>query len=151
MNIYDKMILESLANNAKLTIKEISQQIHLSLTATFERVKKLEREGYIQGYFTEINQDKLGFTLTALCFITLEKHQKETIQQFESDVALFDEIIECMHISGKHDYVLKIIVTDMLEYQKFISEQLSHIKNIRHVESTFVMKTILKRRHRKIM
>jgi Lrp/AsnC family leucine-responsive transcriptional regulator len=145
------MILESLADNAKLTIKELSQQIHLSQTATFERVKKLEREELIRGYFTEINHEKMGFQLTALCHITLEKHQKETIVQFESDVAGFDEIIECLHVSGKHDYILKIIVSDMQEYQKFISEQLSNIKNIRHVESTFVMKTIIKRRNRKII
>lgn len=151
MDTYDKMILEALSDNAKLTIKELSQQIHLSLTATFERVKKLEREEFIKGYITDINHEKMGFHLTALCHITLEKHQKETIVQFESEVALFDEIIECLHVSGKHDYILKIIVSDMQEYQKFISEKLSNIKNIRHVESTFVMKSIIKKRNRKVV
>lgn len=151
MDLFDKNILQALRNNSKLTIKELSQSIHLSLTATFERVRKLEREDYILGYSTELNYQKLGYNLVALCQITLEKHQKDIITKFEADIIQFDEIVECHHISGKHDYLLKIVVSDMTEYQKFISSQLSNIENIRQVESTFIMKSVKTNSGRKLV
>jgi len=142
IDVFDGKILDALSQNAKLTIKELSEVICLSSTATFERVKKLEKENYIMGYFAKINREKLGFHLVALCYITLEKHQKDVIAEFESDIQNFKEVIECHHIAGKYDYLLKIVVSDMHEYQQFISMKLSNVANIRQVESTFVMKTV---------
>ncbi len=142
IDVFDERILDALSQNAKLTIKELSEMICLSTTATFERIKKLEKENYIMGYFAKINSEKLGFHLVALCYITLDKHQKDVISEFESEIQNFKEIIECHHIAGKYDYLLKIVVSDMTEYHRFISTKLSNVANIRQVESTFVMKTV---------
>ncbi len=147
---FDEKILDALSQDAKLTIKELSVLVCLSPTATFERVKKLEKENIITGYFAQLDHKKLGWHLVALCYISLEKHQKDIISSFEQDIQKFSPIVECHHITGKYDYVLKIVVADMIEYQNFISTQLSNIHNIRQVESTFIMKTIKSQNNRKV-
>ena len=138
-DIYDIAILQEVQKNAKITVKELSEKINLSPTPTFERLKKLEREGYITGYHAKLDIKKLGLSLMVMCNVSLKNHQKDIIEKFQEEIIRFDEVKECYHIAGMYDYLLKIIVKDMDAYQQFVSKKLASLENIGNVQSSFVM------------
>ena len=136
---YDIAILQEVQKNAKITIKDLSEKINLSPTPTFERLKKLEREGYITGYHAKLDIKKLGLSLMVMCNVSLKIHQKDFIEKFQEEIIRFDEVKECYHIAGMYDYLLKIVVKDMDAYQLFVSKKLASLDNIGNVQSSFVM------------
>jgi Lrp/AsnC family leucine-responsive transcriptional regulator len=136
---FDLAILREVQQNAKITVKELSDKINLSQTPTFERLKKLEKEQMILGYHARINGKKLGLGLTVMCYVSLRHHQRELIEKFQSDIIGFDEVRDCYHIAGMYDYLLKVVVTDMDAYQHFVSKKLASLDNIGNVQSSFVM------------
>ncbi|MFT5386070.1 MAG: Lrp/AsnC family leucine-responsive transcriptional regulator, partial [Saprospiraceae bacterium] len=105
----------------------------------FDRIKRLEKEGFIKGYSTIIDKEKLGFKLVAFCTVRLERHHKDCLNEFERDVKELPEVAECYHIAGMFDYLLKVYVKDMVDYQYFITKNLASLKNIGRVQSSFVM------------
>ncbi len=138
----DIKILQLLQENAKYTIKEISSHLHLTPTPVFERIKKLEAEGIITGYEAQLNRKKLGKNLLVYCQVVLESHHQDKIKTFEKDVLQFSEILECHHIAGNYDYMMKILVDNMDNYQDFIKNKLASLENIGKVQSSFVMSEI---------
>ncbi len=136
---YDLAILREVQQNAKITIKDLSDRISLSPTPTFERLKKLEKDGIIKGYFACLNAKKLGLGLTVMCHVSLRHHQQELIEKFQSEIIGFDEVKDCYHIAGMYDYLLKVVVNDMDAYQLFVSKKLASLDNIGNVQSSFVM------------
>lgn len=135
----DKGILEILQEDAKCRHKEIAAQLGLSTTPIYERVKRLEREGYIKNYVALVNADKLGKKLTVFCSVTLDQHVQEKLEEFVEKVNSFPEVMECYHITGQYDYMLKVLVADIRDYQHFLINKLSAIDNLAHVTSSFVM------------
>lgn len=128
-----------LQKDGKMKIKDIAEALKMTNTPVFERIKRLEKDGFILGYTTIVNKQKLGFGLVAFCTVSLESHHKEYLVQFESDVKEIPEVIECYHIAGMFDYLLKLYVKDMLDYQNFITQKLASLPNIGRVQSSFVM------------
>lgn len=143
----DKRIIQLLLNDGKMKIKEIAHQLNMTNTPIFERIKRLEKEGYIKGYTAKVDASKLGFTLVAFCSVTLERHHKEYLSQFIEEVKELAEVIECYHIAGMFDYLLKIRVQDMENYQHFITHKLANLSNIGRVQSSFVMTEIKNEDH----
>ncbi len=135
----DIAILRLLQHDAKLTIKEIAAKLSLTPTPVHERIKKLEKSGYISAYRAVLNRQKLDLSLLVFCNVTLEAHHSEYIAQFESDVQQLPEVVECYHVAGMFDYLLKVMVTDMETYQAFVTQRLAALPNIRNVQSFFVM------------
>lgn len=135
----DISILKLLQKNANFTTKELSERINLSPTPIYERVKKLEKEGYIDKYVAILNADKLDRALTVFCNITLKQHTKEIGNTFVKDILLIDEVTECYNISGDYDFLLKVLVKDMKHYQNFVLNRLGEMDGIGSAHSTFVM------------
>ena len=135
----DKDILKLLQANSKLTIKEVASKLHLTSTPIFERIKRLENEEYILSYKAQIDRKKIGLGLVAFCNIQLKSHEASFIAKFEKDILQFDEIVECYHIAGMFDYLLKVMINDMDEYQNFVAKKLASIENLGQVQSAFVM------------
>lgn len=135
----DRSILRQLQEDGKMTIKELAAQLNLTPTPVFERVKRLEKNGYISGYRAEINRKKINLNLLVFCNVELEKHREEYLKKFEEDVQLLPEVVECFHIAGHYDYLLKVIVRDMEQYQSFVTRKLATLENIGKVQSSFVM------------
>ena len=135
----DKSILALLQNDGKITFKEIASQLNLTTTPVYERIKRLEREGYIKSYKAILDRKKIGLNLLVFCNISLKEHQASYLAQFEKDIKEFNEVIACYHIAGMYDYLIKISVEDMDVYQHFIANKLANIKNIARVQSSFVM------------
>ncbi len=135
----DKSILRMLQHNSKLTIKEIATRLNLTPTPIFERIKRLEKEQYITAYRAVLNRKKIGLSLLVFCAITLKQHEATFITKFEKEIQQFTEVIECYHIGGMSDYLIKVVVHDMDAYQHFVAKKLATIDNIGQVQSSFVM------------
>ena len=118
---------------------KVASQLNLTTTPVYERIKRLEREGYIKSYKAILDRKKIGLNLLAFCNISLKEHQATYLVQFEKDIKDFNEVIACYHIAGMYDYLIKISVEDMDVYQHFIANKLANIKNIARVQSSFVM------------
>lgn len=147
MDKIDKMdarILNILQRDASLGVKEIAAEIGLSVSPTFERIKRLRKEGYIERYVVLVNREKLGKHLLVMCTVTLKQQSLETLKNFEVAVKQFSEVLEIMCIAGNHDYLLKIAVKDVEDYHLFVMQQLSSIPNVANVSSSFVLKEIKK-------
>lgn len=142
MDKIDREILKALQDNAKLTNKELASQLGLTITPIYERVKKLEKEGYISHYAAIIDPKKVDLGLEVFCSVSLKDHQKEFIEQFERDVIALEEVTECYHIGGRFDYLLKVNVKNMEAYRNFVSLKLAELDNIGNVQSSFVMSEI---------
>ncbi|WP_025743150.1 Lrp/AsnC family transcriptional regulator [Aquimarina pacifica] len=139
MDIIDRSILLLIQKDGKITIKEIAERLNLTTTPIFERVKKLERDKYITSYKGHIDRKKVGLQLIVFCNVTLNLHQTDYLKKFERDIQQFPEVVECYHIAGEFDYLLKIYAQDMEYYQDFLSNKLASLKNISKVQSSFVM------------
>ena len=144
MDKIDKAILEILEENAKLGTKEIASQIGLTVTPTYERIKRLEKAGVIKRYTVELDSFQIGKGLQIFCYVTLKEHKRKTIEEFESKVMRLAEITACYHIAGNHDYALHIRVSDMVEYENFLRDRLATLPSIANVQSSFVMREIEK-------
>jgi Lrp/AsnC family transcriptional regulator, leucine-responsive regulatory protein len=135
----DVHILHLLQHDARLTNKEIADKLGKSVTPVYERIKWLEREGYIQCYAAVLNRDKINKHLVAFANVQLKEHAHPMLKAFEKDIVKFDEVMECYHMTGLYDYLLKIVVKDMNEYQNFIVNKLAKLPNIGTVQSSFMM------------
>lgn len=138
----DLKILEILQENSKLGNKEIAERIGLTVTPTFERIKRLERLRIIQSYTALVDKKAIGKGLKVLCQVSLKAHNLDLLLGFEDQVVYLDEVSACFHIAGNYDYLLTIEVGDMDEYQRFLKEKLASIPNIANVQSSFVMSTL---------
>ena len=125
----DLQILRTLQDNARLTTKELAARVHLSTTPVFERLKRLEAQGYIKKY--------RGFLV--FCRVKLRRLNKEIAEEFTGIIREIPEVTECYNISGSYDYLLKIHAPDMKYYQEFLLNVLGTIESLGSMESTFVM------------
>jgi len=139
MDKTDKSILNLLQKNARITHKELAHEMGLSTTPVFERVKKLEKSGIIRNYVALVDNKKVNKNLIAFISLKLDKHSKGHLINFQGSITRLNEVMECYHIAGNTDYMLKVAVADMDEYKKFMTEKISAIENISSVDSMFVM------------
>ena len=135
----DRSILRMLQQHSKMTIKEIAGKLNLTASPVFERIKRLEKEEYITSYRAVIDRKKIGLSLLVFCNISLIQHEATSIKKFEKDIQQFPEVIECYHIGGMSDYLIKVVAKDMDTYQHFVAKKLASVENIRQVQSSFVM------------
>ena len=135
----DKKLLFLLQTDSKKTTKELSLKLNLSVTAVYERVKKMEREGIIAKYVVLVNRSKVEKGFVVFCHLKLIQHTKEFISTFENEVIQLKEVIECHHVSGDYDYILKIVVKDMEAYRDFLVTKLTTLQHIGSTHSTFMI------------
>jgi len=135
----DKKLLKLLQEDSKRTTKELSLKLNLSVTAVYERIKKLEREGVIEKYVVLLNRNKIQKGFVVFCHLKLMQHTKEFISQFEKEVVQLTEVLECFHVSGDYDYILKICVENMEEYREFMVTKLTSLQHIGSTHSTFMI------------
>lgn len=137
----DRKILEILQSNAKITNAQLSKDIGLSPAPTLERVKKLETMGIIKSYHAKLDTDKIGLGVSTFVQVSLIGHNKENIEEFVRQINEIEEIIECHHITGSGDFILKIITKDIATYQKLMLERVSDIKVVDNMQSMVILST----------
>jgi Lrp/AsnC family transcriptional regulator, leucine-responsive regulatory protein len=138
----DLAILKLLQQNARFTVKQIAEQVHLSTTPVHERIKRMEESGVIKQYVALLDYTKVKKGLMAICYVSLKEHSKTAGTKFVKAVLQMPEIIECFTISGEFDFMLKVVTEDMNAYHDFHVNKLSSIDNMGHVQSVFVMGVI---------
>ncbi len=142
----DLAILRLLQQNARITVKEISDTIHLSTTPVHERIKRMEETGVIKQYATLVDHAKVKRGLMVICYVSLKQHNKSSGLKFIKAIQEMNEVIECYNISGEFDFMLKVVAENMDAYYDFHVNKLSQVENMGHLQSVFVM-GIIKQTH----
>ena len=142
LDFTDKKLLNLLQHDSKQTTKQLSLQLNLSVTAVYERIKKLEKGNVIQKYVAIVNKNKIEKSFLVFCHIKLIQHSKEYVTTFEREILKLEEVSECFHVSGAYDYILKVYVKDMDEYREFMVKKLTAIKYIGSTQSTFAIEEV---------
>lgn len=135
----DRAILRLLQQNARMTVKEIAEAVHLSPTPVHERIRRLESSGIIRQYAALLDPAQLGKRLMVICYVSLKQHNKNAGSRFIKAINELDEVIECYNISGQFDFMLKVMAADMDDYYHFHVDKLSQVENMGQVQSVFVM------------
>lgn len=138
----DKKLLEYLQIDSKQTNKALANKLNLSVTAVYERIKKLEKAGFISGYIALVNKSKIERDFVVFCHVKLVQHSQDYVVKFEKEVAKLYEVLECYHLSGEYDYLLKVVVKDMVAFRAFMVEKLTSINHIGSTHSMFVINEV---------
>ena len=138
----DYRILEILQKNGRITNVDLAEQVHLSPPPCLERVKRLEREGYIDRYVGILNPYKLNAGLLAFIQVTLHSTASEDLKQFNKAVRRLEQVQECHMVSGGFDYLIKARSSDMQAYRDFLGNELAAIPNLRETHTYVVMQEV---------
>ena len=142
LDAIDKNILNLLQEDSKQTTKALSNQLNLSVTAVYERIRKLESNGFITNYVALISKEKINRGFVTFCHVKLIQHTQDYVMKFEKEIAQLPEILECYHVSGDYDYLIKVIGKDMKAFRKFMVEKLTTINHIGSTHSMFVINEV---------
>jgi Lrp/AsnC family leucine-responsive transcriptional regulator len=144
MDTIDRKILKVLQGDARASLQQVGQAVGLSASPCWERIKKMELSGVIEGYTVRLNPQALGLNDTVLVQLTLDSHTDNTLEKFGEVLATIPEVIEAYLVSGEYDYLLRVAVKDTRDYERLLREKLYKIKGIRHSKSSFVLRTLKK-------
>ena len=137
----DKHLLEELQKNSRITNAELAKHIGLSPSSTLERVKKLEISGFIDKYIAILNPRKAGYSCFTFVEVKLDRHGETPVENFISSIALIPEVLECHHITGEADFLLKVATKDIPTYEELILHQLSALANVQTMKTSVVLST----------
>ena len=137
----DKKILELLQKNAKITNAKLSKEIGLSPAPTLERVRKLEARGIISGYHAKLNMSKIGLGVSTFVMVSLKGHNKKNLKSFLDKIKDVENIVECHHITGSGDFILRIVAEDIKSYQELMLDKVSEIEVTDSLQSMVILST----------
>ena len=135
----DLKLLRLLQEDGRTSNAELSRQVGMSPPSVLQRVRSLEQNGFIKAYSAVLGREEMGFGLIVVAMVSLALHQEQPIEQFRRSAVKFPEVLECLHVSGDFDFMLKIVAKDMNAYEKFVREKLSAIKGVGKIHSCFVL------------
>lgn len=138
----DIRLIKALQRDAKINVKELCDELHLSKTPVYERIRRLENEGVIKSYSAVIDNRKAGLPLTVYCNVSLAAHDDEHIRRFTSEISAIDEVMECYLTGGHYDVLLKVVLKDLDAYNKFVFEKLTKVHGIVRMQSSIVLNEI---------
>ena len=141
LDFKDKHLLEEIQANSRITNTELAKRIGLSPSSTLERVKKLEVSGIIEKYITLLNPRKAGYSCFTFVEIKLARHGETPVEDFISSIALIPEVLECHHITGEADFLLRVATKDIPAYEELILHQLSALANVQSMKTSGVLST----------
>jgi DNA-binding Lrp family transcriptional regulator len=139
LNETDRQILMALQKDANLNIKELADKLNLSKTPVYNRIKQLEKDGYIKNYVALLDGKKVDVSLVVFCAVSLNIQNAEYITLFNEEIKKIDEIVECYLTGGVFDFILKVRVKDLEAYNNFASNKLARIQNVGKIQSSFVL------------
>ncbi len=142
LDTIDQQLLILLQTDSKKTTKQLALKLNLSVTAVYERIRKLEREGIISKYVVLLDRSKIQRDFVVFCHLKLIQHTREFLTKFEMQVIKLNEVLECHHVSGDYDYILKVVVKDMEAYREFLVNKLTTLDHIGSTHSTFMISEV---------
>ena len=135
----DLKLLKLLQEDGRITNADLARKVQLSPPSVLQRVRKLEESGLVSRYTAILNAEKLGYHLCVMAMVSLALHQEKPIEGFRKAVIEIPEVIEVLHVSGDFDYLLKIMIRDMSDYEKLVRERISAIPGVGRIQSSFVL------------
>lgn len=138
----DREILSILQSNGRISNVELAQRISLSPPATLTRVRRLENLGFIDAYVALVNREKIGYDMICFVNVTLSVHQVEQVERFRKAIQTMPQVLECHHVTGEYDYLLKILVANRHDLEQFIMAELTPIQGIARIHTSLVLNEI---------
>ncbi|NOZ75980.1 MAG: Lrp/AsnC family transcriptional regulator [FCB group bacterium] len=145
MDKLDRNILESLQRNGRMTTAELAERVGMSRTPVFERVKKLERQGVIQKYVALVDPHQIGITCFTFVEVQLIRHGRETVNRFIAEIKKIPEVMECHHITGEADFLLKVATKDIPTYEHLLLNTMTALPDVRNLKTLVVLSTLVKK------
>ncbi len=139
---FDIAILEALQKDARISLQELGKQVGLTSSPCWNRVKRMEEAGVIEGYSVRVNPEKVGLTETVILHVTLDNHSDEALFQFGQALEAVPEVMEAFLVSGDYDYYIRVAVEGTKGYERFLREKLYKIPGIRNSKSSFVLRRL---------
>jgi len=138
MDQKDRQIVRALQRDARMTNQDLAAEVNLSPSPCLRRVRNLEKSGAIQGYAAHVDEAAYGLPVTVFVRVSLARHTEEAVQQFEAAVARVDQVLECFVMTGVQDYLLRVVVADLPDYERFVRRRLHTIGGIASIDTSFV-------------
>jgi DNA-binding Lrp family transcriptional regulator len=138
----NRRILDLLQEDSSITNAELARRIGLAPASTLERVRWLEHNGIIAKYVAVVDPEKVGMPITAFVEISMSSHSAATIDAFSAAIATIPEVLECHHVAGDKDFVLKVVTPDIRSYEKVVLEKIATMPNIGRITTVFVLSTV---------
>lgn len=142
MDVTDKKIIELLLSDGKLTHQQIAEKTNSSQASVWRRIKAMEEKGIITGYSARIDHEKMGFELTAFALVTLNRHSKDNVGNFERTINQSKEVLECHSVTGQADYILKIRAQNIRAYEVFLNNELFRAPGVDHVHTSISLRAV---------
>ena len=146
----DRRLLVRLQQDGRAAVSQLAREVHLTVTPTLERVRRLESSGYIEGYFARLNPRRLGLGLLAYVEVSLDRTTPDAFERFKQAMLAHDEVMDCHMVAGGFDYLLKVRVTDIESYRRFLGDRISAVRGVQQTHTYFVMEEV-KSTHRIIV
>ena len=146
----DRRLLVRQQQDGRAAVSQLAREVHLTVTPTLVRVRRLESSGYIEGYFARLNPRRLGLGLLAYVEVSLDRTTPDAFERFKQAMLAHDEVMECHMVAGGFDYLLKVRVTDMESYRRFLGDRISAVRGVQQTHTYFVMEEV-KSTHRIIV
>lgn len=138
----DRAILQALQMDGRLSNVELARQVHLSPPATHARLKRLEQAGYLRGYAGIVDREKAGFDLLCFIQVNLQVHQLDQVEKFRAAVRAMPEVLECHHITGEHDYLLKVALRNRQDLEQFVVHRLTPAPGVGRILTSLVLSEV---------
>lgn len=142
MDSTDKQIIRELQRNGRVTNQELAELVNLSPSPCLRRVKNLETSGIISGYAAIVDTEAYGLPITVFVRVQLERHTDEVVKHFENEIINTENVLECFVMTGRYDYLLKVVVKDLHDYEHFVRSHLHTIGNIASIDTSFAYGTV---------
>ena len=139
---FDRKILRELQKDARLTHQELSERIGLSPSPCARRIRKLEGEGYITGYSARVDEAKLGFGFNVFVSVRLDRQIDDRLVAFEQEMRRCPEIVDCWLMTGSFDYLLRVAVGDLLEFESFLTGRVTKLPGVVSLESSIPIRRV---------
>jgi len=138
----DRKLLARLQADGRTSVSDLAREVHLTVTPTLERVKRLEASGYIEGYFAKLSAGKLGLGLLAYVEVSLDRTTPDAFERFKQTMLALDEVMECHMVAGGFDYMIKVRVKDMESYRRILGDRIASIRGVQQTHTYFVMEEV---------
>ena len=145
LDVTDRKLLTLLQRNARISNAELAERVNLSPTPCLRRLRKLEAEGWIRHYTAELDEKKLGFQISAMVSVKLDKNTKENGEILELALLDLPQVTECCVVTGPHDYILRVVSKDLVEYERLLKEHIAAVDVVADIESVIILNQTIKR------
>lgn len=142
LNDVDRVILDALQTDGRASIVDLAKQVGLSTSATHTRIKRLEQEGYVERYVALLSRDKTGYDMLCFVNVSLQMHQPERVDAFKAAVQAMPEVLECYHVTGEFDYLLKVAIRNRKDLERFVLHRLTPIPGIARIYTSLVLSEV---------